>query len=188
MEDLGELVGSCCGIEPCVVVVASEDDGHAFVERSNDFVGGGGDDTAARNWRLVVSSPGVGDSGEIELFAVRECELKRGFAAPFVKAVSRHDAATMENALAEGRLLQNGLALGVDDGSFGPIGLQSPSDFFGDQLAANDVNQRNVLGGSDVIAFFEENLERLTGKARGEAELFFSQGVSTAHRRVERLA
>lgn len=71
MEDLGETVGRGLGVEPRVEVVLGEDDGHAFVELGNDLVGGFGDDAAALDGRLVGTRPGIGDGGEVELFAVR---------------------------------------------------------------------------------------------------------------------
>lgn len=82
-----------------------------------------------------------------------------GFAAPFVEAVRGHEAAALEDALAEGWFLQDGFALGVDDGGLGPGGLEAPTDFFGDELAGDDVDDGDVLGGRDVVAFFQEDLE-----------------------------
>ena len=105
--------------KPGLELVRGEDERHALVDRPHELIGSRGDDGEGLQRLLLtmivpaLPEPSKGDRGVVAA-TDEEGLLGRAFLLPLVEPSGWHKTPSVEECLAIGRLLENGLGAGVD--------------------------------------------------------------------------
>ena len=129
------------GAEPARVLRDRDDRRHAVVDRSDQFVGGNGDDAERPLPFAILIAPVLPQAGDAERRAVAHGEGVQLLAlVALVERIHRHDAAALHIGVGEHALVGDGLGAGIDRRDLGPrlhpMGDETPAQHRGRDLIA----------------------------------------------------